>query len=313
MYYFNYRAWFAYDAKDYLKLHREGFICSTYNKEIGKKLLIDLPKLIDENDPVDAYAYALALYKNGDLIDKNKAFYLFDKLCDKEYLPAYNAYAICLFEGICVPKNLNGAIKLFKKASDLGCISAKYNLGYCYIFGYGVEKNISIGSSLIETAADKGLSQANHALGLYYYKGENGYPQDYYAAFNYLKEASNRYSAKAAYLLAEMYQNELGCEKSIDNCIKEHTHAALLDYVPSQKFLGDAFYYGNIVEKNIDRAYSNYLAAANNGDSYAMYSVGYMIVTGKAFWIMDKSIGKDWLIKAANLGNNDAKELLKKL
>lgn len=313
MYLFNFRSWYAYDTKGYLQLHHEGFVCPAYNNEVASKLLIELPKTINKNDPVDLYAYAYVLYNNGDLTDKNKAFAIFDKLCDQDYLPAYNAYAVCLFEGVCVPENKAGAVRMYKKAADLDFAPAMYNLGYCYLNGIGIEKNVSLGTSFIENSAQNGYGVALHALGLFYYKGEYGYPQDYYSAFNYLKEASYRYRAKASYLLAEMYLKGLGCEKNIDKCISEHELAASLDYVPSQKFLGDNFYYGQITEKNMDRAYSNYLAAANNGDDYAMYSVGYMIITGKAYWIWDKSIGKQWLIKASNLGNKDAKELLKKI
>ncbi|MBQ4061195.1 MAG: sel1 repeat family protein [Bacilli bacterium] len=312
MYYFNYNVWFAFDSKEYLKLHREGYICATYNKEIGQKLLTELPQLIDNNSPVDLYAYALVLYKNGDRFDKDKAFAIFDKLCDQEYLPAYNAYGVCLFDGICVTKSIPGAIRLFKKASDLGCISSKYNLGYFYLRGIGVDKDIELGKSFIEDAANKGCNNALHALGSFYLQGLNGYPQDYNSAFNYLKQASNHYSAKAASLLADMYLNGLGCTKDIDKAIKEHVHASMLDFVPSQKFLADTYYYGKVTEKNIDRAYSYYLRAAENGDAYSMYSVGYMIVKNEVFWV-DKSIGIDWLKKSASLGNEDAEKLLSKL
>lgn len=310
MYYFNYTVWFAYDPKYYLQLHREGFICCTYDKETGKKLLSELPKLIDNDSPVDLYAYAIALYKNGDRMDKDKAFYLFDKLIDKDYLPAINAYAVCLYDGICVSKNLPGAARMFKKASDLGCVTAKYNLGNAYLNGYGVDIDIPLGTSLIEDAASRGNTSALHALGTFYYQGKYGYPKDYYSAFNYFKEASIHYQAKAAFLLADMYIKGLGCDKDIEKGLKEYQHAASLDHVPSQKFLGDVYYYGSMAPKDIDRAYSNYLRAAENGDDYAMYSVGYMIVKGEVFWV-DKSIGIDWLKKASKLGNSEATKLLK--
>jgi len=312
MYYFNYTVWFAYDVKYYLQLHREGFICATYDKKTGKQLLTDLPKLIDNNSPVDLYAYAIALYQNGDRIDKDRAFAYFDKLIDMDYLPAINAYAVCLYDGICASKNLPGAARMFKKAADLDCVTAKYNLGNAYLNGYGVDVNISLGSSLIEEAASRGNTSALHALGTFYYKGKYGYPQDYYSAFNYFKEASLHYHAKAAYILADMYINGLGCTKDIEKGLKEYAHAAVLDHVPSQKFLGEAYYYGEITTKDIDRAYSFSLMAAENGDDHAMYSVGFMIVTGEVFWI-DKSIGIDWLKKASKLGNENATKLLRKL
>ena len=49
--------------------------------------------------------------------------------------------------------------------------------------------------------------------------------------------------------------------------------------------------------------------AAENGDAYAMYSIGYMIVK-KEYLLADRYSGISWLQKASYLGYKSATELL---
>ena len=52
--------------------------------------------------------------------------------------------------------------------------------------------------------------------------------------------------------------------------------------------------------------------AAENGDAYSMYSVGYMVVK-KEITTVDRYVGICWLTKAVDAGSEDAQKLLDNL
>ena len=103
-----------------------------------------------------------------------------------------------------------------------------------------------------------------------------------------------------------------GCSKNIDMAIKYFRNAAGTGHNKAANKLGDIYYYGEGTPKDAGKAHAFYLMAAENGDSYGMYSVAYMILNGEIYWV-DKSVGKQWLKKAADLGNESAINLLKKI
>ena len=91
--------------------------------------------------------------------------------------------------------------------------------------------------------------------------------------------------------------------------LQELAKAANLGHVNALKKLGDVYYFGKITAKDLEKAYSFYLMAAENGDAYAMYSIGYMIVK-KEYLLADRYTGISWLQKASYLGYKAAPELL---
>ena len=109
-----------------------------------------------------------------------------------------------------------------------------------------------------------------------------------------------------------MYLEGKGCTKNIQKGLQELSAAASLGHLKSQKKLGDAYYFGKITTKNLERAYTYYLMAAENGDPYSMYSVGYMIVKKEYMWV-DRFEGIKWLQKASYKGYEAATKLLNNL
>jgi TPR repeat protein len=312
MNYYNYRGYYATNPREFLKEYRNGNLCIFYSKKDGAKLIKDLPSLIDKSSDIDMYAYAYALYKFGDINDKHRAFKIVNDLVEKKFVPAYNIYGLTLFEGYVVTKSEKGAFDWFKEASDEGFIISRHNLALCYLNGNGVAKDVARGMALLEECAEEGYHLSLNSIATVYYKGINGYPQDYSKAYYYYNKASLYYDGKAAFAVAVMHEKGLGCEKSKQKAFLNYQFAAGLDHVYSQLITGEWLLFGTHGEKNVDSACAFLTDAANNGNELAMYYLGAGSLDG-TFWWIDKSDGKEWLKKAAKLGQEDAIALVKKL
>lgn len=307
-----YKGWLAFDVKNYLQLYREGWINVFYSGDMGPKLISQLPKMIDQNSNIDMYAYAQALYKHGSKEEKNKGYRIFCDLANKNFFPAYRDIGKVYFDGVCVTRNYSTAFKWFEKAARETFVIALNDLAICYFEGYGCVKDHAKGRRLLEECAQEGYGMAIYNIGIGYLKGIYGYPKDAYTAFSYFKQASSQFHNMAEYNLGLMYLSGTGCTKDIEMAIKYFRDASGTGHNKAAVKLGDIYYYGEGTPKDTGKAYAFYLMAAENGDPYGMYSVAYMILNGENYWV-DKSVGKQWLKKAADLGNESAINLLKKI
>lgn len=309
---YTYKGGLAFDVKDYLSCYRGGWVNLFYSGDMGQKLISQLPKMIDTSSKTDMYAYAVALYKHGNRMEKDKAYSILSDLASKNYIPAYREIGKIYFDGICVTKNYNTAFKWFDKAAREAYMVAYNDLAICYFEGLGCTKNYDKGRQLLEEAANEGYGMAIYNIGIGYFRGIYGYPKDAYMAFDYFKRASSQFNNLAEYNLGVMYLTGTGCSKNIDMAIKYFRDASGTGHNKAANKLGDIYYYGVGIPKDTGKAYAFYSMAAENGDSYGMYSVAYMILNGEIYWV-DKSVGKQWLKKAADLGNESAFNLLKKI
>lgn len=66
------------------------------------------------------------------------------------------SWALCLYNGDGVPKNLVQARHWFEAAATLGHVDGKFMAGFCYFYGHGGEKDEKKGVALIFQAADGG-------------------------------------------------------------------------------------------------------------------------------------------------------------
>ena len=97
-----------------------------------------------------------------------------------------------------------------------------------------------------------------------------------------------------------------------EKAIYHYDIAAKLGHMRSQVILGNLYYYGFSVNKDINLSYKYFLAAASNGNASSMYRVASIIIN-KEIPDLDYSEGYEWLKKAIIFGDEDAKELLVKV
>lgn len=300
------------NAKEYLNSTRGNFFNINYNPENREKMLEEMERIIDFNKSVDLYAFAHLLFDERSESSLSRAFCILDMLVSWNYAPAKYLLGQMYYYGLSVEKDLKKFIELSMESAKENFIPAKNALSVAYFNGYGVSRNDDLGRKYLKECEDAKYGQSYANLGFLYYKGTNGFPKDLNKAFEYYKLSSYQFNRMGTYSLALMYFGGFGCTKDVKKGIYELINAAMLGDVRAQNKLGDIYYFGNDVEKDNETAYKYYLMAAKNGNPYAMYSVGYMIVKKEKLYV-DKYVGLDWLRKAAYLGDESAKKFLNEL
>lgn len=309
----NYKGRYVYSAKEYLNAIKAGFFNLAYDPKNRGKMLEEIERIMDYNSSVDIYALAHLLYDEGTESGYDRAYNCLDLIASWDYIPAKYLLGQMYFMGARVDKDLDRFFELTLEASKANYVPAKNALAYAYFNGYGCKVDYAKARKLLQECIDTanyGVAYYNAGIG--YLQGSFGYPKDEKKAISYFQEASYQYYKSASYNLGIIYLNGQGCPKNVQKGLQELAAAASLGHLNAQKKLGDAYYFGKITSKNLERAYTYYLMAAENGDAYSMYSVGYMIVKKEYLWV-DRYEGIKWLQKASYKGYEAATKLLNDL
>lgn len=202
-------------------------------------------------------------------------------------------------------QNYNEAFSYFKKSAKQNYAPAQNMLGIMYYNGYGVELNYNEAFTWFYKAANQGNDEAQYYLGMIYYNGDliyNGeYISDLKKAFYWLTKSANQGNVYAKEQLKKMYCSGVGLKIYDEDIINMYRKVAeqgndealhnLYNYFCNQDWyddaisllekasdrgcifamneLGDIYYYGDIVNKNYDKAFKWYQKSANLGNDYA--------------------------------------------
>ena len=202
-------------------------------------------------------------------------------------------------------QNYNEAFSYFKKSAKQNYAPAQNMLGIMYYNGYGVELNYNEAFTWFYKAANQGNDKAQYYLGMIYYNGDliyNGeYISDLKKAFYWLTKSANQGNVYAKEQLKKMYCSGVGLKIYDEDIINMYRKVAeqgndealhnLYNYFCNQDWyddaisllekasdrgcifamneLGDIYYYGDIVNKNYDKAFKWYQKSANLGNDYA--------------------------------------------
>ncbi len=204
--------------------------------------------------------------------------------------------------------------------ADQGDIEAQYKLGKIYHKGKKAfkyyklaadnDKLLRTGDFLMEDpAVSKAYAQMN--LGRMYYEGD-GVDQNYEMALKYSELAAHSYGilsngyfsresiVRVHAILGDMYFYGKGREQSFKLALKHYTAAANVAqeyctaalngaHIESQIKLGNMYYNGEGVDKNIDKALEYYTLAADGGHTDTQIKLGNMYYNGEG---VDKNIDK---------------------
>lgn len=310
--YCDYKGRYVNNAKEYLNAIRNNCFNIAYDCRNRKKMIEEIESLIDFNKSVDLYAFARLLYEENDKYGITRCSSILDIIASWDYAPAKYLLGQLYYYGMSYEKDLDKFFTLTKEASNANFMPSKNALAYAYLNGEGCNVNIEKGLELLEDCVNANYGHGYYNIGYCYYSGSFGYSKDVSKAFNYYKMSAEQYYSPGCYNVGLMYLSGIGCSKSVDKGIEQLTIAACLGHVRSQKKLGDIYYFGEITKRNYNKAFEFYLMAAENGDAYSMYSVGYMIVK-KEITTVDRYVGIRWLTKAVDAGYENAQKLLDNL
>jgi peptidoglycan/LPS O-acetylase OafA/YrhL/TPR repeat protein len=186
-----------------------------------------------------------------------------------------NAQALTAYNLI---KNKISNVELFnniKELAELGFEEEQYRLGIMYRDGINVKKDINEAIKWFLRCADEGNPEAAVQLGIIYHYDIT--LRNYSKAQDYMLLAHKILFGDAAYYLGLWYHNGEGVHKDVVKTISFWESAlASGGWVQLNINIGDIYFSGNAVNKNLVLAEKYWLKAARNGLPDAMYRLGIL-------------------------------------
>ena len=102
---------------------------------------------------------------------------------------------------------------------------------------------------------------------------------------------------------------EAGTKEDISQALDCFLAADAYGHAEASVTLAELFYYGKLVDKDLEKSMFYYQNAAATGHAHALYSVAYMTYHGEGE-LMDKDEAVKLFRMAASKGSTDAKEML---
>lgn len=201
------------------------------------------------------------------------------------------------------------AVKIIESAADNGEPEAIWNLGWLYLDGIGREKNPKKALFYFEKAAELGVTIAMIDLAALYAKGI-GVSIDHNRAISLIQQAAELGDDDAHFRLAIMYKEGQGLPKDIKKSMFHFNQAMENGNKEALFEVGKMYVEGEGVNKNLKIGLNFLDKAGEHGHDLAYGYVGFMYATGTEGIKVDRERAREYLRKAARLGNKDAMEMV---
>lgn len=286
-----------------------------YHRISVEKILEEFGAEVETTNGLKIYEYEGQKYS---IDDKGVIVFAFDKpknikaIIDKKDKDATDYYdiAVAYEEGNGVRANYNLAIASFEKAAELGSSDAFYRLGRMYDFGVGVNKDYKISKEYYEKAiAIDDNDKALYNLGVLYANGF-GVEVDLKKARELYERAAKKNNMYALHNLAMLYNNGEGVEQDYNLAAKYFRLAGEAGNAYSWSCLGIIYELGYTGEYNYEYARECYEKGMEMGSSDAYCNLGLMYLSGSYNNVPNIELGREYLEKAAIMGNTRAINLL---
>ncbi len=133
-------------------------------------------------------------------------------------------------------------------------------------------------------------------------------PADYREAFDYLSQASEKGWLDADVLLAQMYREGNGVERSMEKYVERLTYAAENGHAKAMSMLADAYFDAKYIKKDPEQAFKWYMRAACTGNMKAQYQVAVMLSSGTGCE-KDEEKAKQWFARYSSTALNDSRKI----
>lgn len=307
-----------------------------------KKAFKQYSKAADMDSDIGLYAMGNC-YEYGIGVEKNdvKAFQYYKKAGERNYMPAYSSLGKCYEMGIGTAKDITQAVKWYTLGAEEHNVGAQFALGCLLLFGEEVKQDIPQALKWLERAAMQGHESSCYILGTCLFEGQY-VEQDKEQAYKLFEYAARKGSPHAQFMIGLCHEFGEGTAKDIIQAVKWYTMAAEQDLVKAQTNLGvlyyinseypkalewlmkaakqkerralymvgECYYYGKGVGKNMVNAVQYYMESATLGYKSAQYALGYCYQHGQGVPFVDLKKAKEWYFKAAEQGHPDAVKAL---
>lgn len=184
--------------------------------------------------------------------------------------------------------------------------------------GNGVEQDWQKAVEMLQKSADNGNCDAQWELGLMYEFSDKVVPDEAKALDLYRRSADGG-SPIGLYMVAHCYQHGIVVEENhaVSDSLYSKSFSELVKLAPEEdiyvlNFLGSAYYWGDGVEVDREKAFHYYMISAEKGNPETQYKIGSCYETGQGT-AKDMSAAVSWYRKSAEQGYPDALAALDRL
>ena len=189
---------------------------------------------------------------------------------------------------------------LMKFPADNGSVTAANSMGRLYYFGMGVPQSYPLARKYLIIAANKADADAQELLG--YIATFGGNKIDYPEAFKWVSKAANQGMSSCQSSLGDMYFTGNGVSRDVDQSFKWYLKAADQSDPYACLKVGNCYEYGIGTKRNDELATKYYRKAADQGFGEAQYKLAVRLINGNGCKpSSEEAMG--WLSKAAEQEN----------
>jgi uncharacterized protein len=243
--------------------------------------------------------------------DPAKAAQWFEKAAIQGHADAQYALGSLYLTGSGVPKDYAQAFHWYGLAAAQGHADAQGSVALRYAAGEGVAQDDAQALVWFRKAAEQGNHEAQFNLGVAYQEGR-GTVQDYAQARHWLERASEGFDPEACYNLGFLHSMSWGGPQDYALARQWYEKAVTRGHVLAMANLGLLFQWGLGGTVDYARAMKLYQRPAASNNPPALYGLGTLYAYGQGVK-KNPALGRKWLGKAAALGLQEAKDVLKQL
>lgn len=266
-----------------------------------------LIKQAEMGNPTVQYELAERYYLGEDVArDYVQARYWFERVAP-HHRDARYALGTMYLEGKGGEMNAEKALKWFESASEAGHIKAQYQTGLMYQYGQGTAVDEAKAFSWFQKASRAGLPDAQAKVGIFYYQGI-GTKQDLDLAYSHFKQLADEGHPNAQYNLGVMYEKGEIPNKSADLMFAIYLwqQSAKQGFAPAQTRLGGAYYDGQGVAQDYQKAQQWFEKSAKQGDVNAQFMLGMIFKEGGHGVQQNLKRAKTWFSQACQQKDQEA-------
>ncbi|MCF7790841.1 MAG: sel1 repeat family protein [Victivallales bacterium] len=288
----------------------------------NKKLAYQIYKISATKKNIDAILKLAKSYYNGNYLNKNykKAFHWYKAAANQNNSHAIYILAKMYFHGQGTEKNIQSALHCCKRAAIRGNVQAQNLLG-CMLTDV---KNYEDAFYWFRNSAKNGNinAQINLSKAFFYGKGtKKSYIKSFYwldkaiknnnlKAESFFKKFISKMDIKELNILADSYYNGTNLSRDYQKALMIYKIIAAKTNDPRTQFkIGDMYYNGYGVKKNMGKSFNWFKKSAVSGNAYSQARLSLFYYDG-LYVKQSYPYAYAWLKIAKENGNKNAGDLL---
>lgn len=215
----------------------------------------------------------------------------------------------------CTPNRVSDIIQ----KAEQGDAAAQLEYGRLLkTIGNGVDQNWPKAVEMLQLSAQGGNEDAQWELGLMY-ENANHVTKDEQKALELYRRSADAGSPIGLYLVAHCYQHGIVVEENtaVSDSLYAKSFEQLMQLAPQEdiyvlNFVGSAYFWGDGIQIDREKAFGYYLTSAQKGNPETQYKIGYCYETGQGT-TQNMEEALSWYKKSAAQGYPEAIDALARL